>query len=235
MRRAALSLVCVGALALPGAARGGGTADIAQETLRSHREEGRIVNFWWLPPEYWVAAAREVEKSRAEIAVIEDLFADYLLIAALDVVVKPDARVDALSTAEIVRRLEIRVDGREAGVLREVDPQLQELVPGLVYVLQTSLGRLGSGLHLLPLPNLDRDARPIATGARPVRIEIRYRASAARDPIELEWRGPLTSVAGPRACPKGGEPLEASWSFCPWHGVPVDGAAGDQPSNTTSN
>jgi len=179
---------------------------------------GHIINIWWLPVEYWVAAAREMKRTDAEVERIRELFKNYTLLGVLDVQLQPDGRVDGLSTVEIVRRAEIEVNGATFEVLKQVDPKLQEYVPDLSYVLQASLSSLGTSLRLLPLANLGSDSKPILRGDQKGLIKVRYKARADEEPIEFWWHGPLTDVVGARTCPGSGEPMEASWDYCPWNG-----------------
>ena len=202
-------------------ARAATTAGIAQETRRMDARGGHIVNFWWLPVEYWVAAAREMKRSDAEVARIRDLFKNYTLLGVLDVQLQPDGKVDGLSTVEIVRRAEIEVNGATFEVLKQVDPKLQQYVPDLSYVLQASLSSLGTSLRLLPLANLGSDGKPILRGDQKGLIKVRYKARADEDPLEFWWHGPLTDVVGSKTCPGSGEPMEANWEYCPWNGRKV--------------
>jgi hypothetical protein len=197
------------------------TAGIAQETRRMDAQGGHIVNFWWLPVEYWVAAAREMKRTDAEIQRIRDLFKNYTLLAALDVQLQPDGAVDGLATVEIVRRLEVEVNGASFEVLKQVDPKLQQYAPDLSYVMQASLSSLGTSLRLLPLPNLGSDGEPILRGDQKGLIKILYKARADEDPLVFWWHGPLTDVVGSKRCPGSGETMEASWEYCPWNGRKV--------------
>ena len=197
------------------------TSKISEETVRSARAGTRVVNFWWLPAEYWVAAAQEIGKSSAEVDQIRQLFRSYNLLAALDVKLRPDGSFDALSTAEIVRRAEISINGKPADVMQQVDQRVQQLVPELTYVLQASLGPLGTGLHLLPLANLGSDGRPILTGTGRGTVQVRYQAEPTGGPAEFWWHAPLTAVMGEKRCANGA-PAEASWAFCPWDGKPLE-------------
>lgn len=194
---------------------------IAQETLQTHREGHRVVSFWWLPFEYWTAVAKELEKTPAEMSEIRSLFRNYTMLAVLDVEVRPDGSFDALSIAEIVRRADVSVNGRSFEVMHQVDPRVQQLAPDLAYPLRTSLSSLGSGLRLLPLPNLDQSGEPILSGSKPGALRVRYKMGASGEDAEFWWHAPLTAVDGPKRC-KGGELAEASWSYCPWDGTPIE-------------
>ncbi len=193
---------------------------ISQETVRIHRSGNRVVQIWWLPFEYWMAVARELKWTPAQISEVRTLFRNYSLLAALDVEIRPDASFDALSTAEIVRRIEIDVNGTRFEVMRQVDRRMQEVAPDLTYLLQTSLAGLGQGLHILPLPNLGKDGEPIIHASRPGHIRTRYRVGAEGEEVEFWWHTPLTAVNGPKRC-KSGEVAEASWRFCPWDGSAI--------------
>ena len=197
------------------------SSEILHETARTYRAGRRLVQMWWLPVDYWVAAARERKKTPAEIDEIQQLFRNYTLIGALDADLRPDGSHDALSTAEIVRRMEVEIDGHPQQVMRQVDERLQELAPELSYVLRLSLVNLGSGLHILPLPNLREDGRLVLRSSEPGKLRVRYRAVPDVDPVEFWWHTPLTSIAGAKRC-KSGERAEASWQYCPWDGSKVD-------------
>ena len=83
--RAGTSLLALlTALSLCPLAQAASSAAIAQETARSVRVEGRIVQFWWLPLEYWLAAATERETPAAELETGRRLFRNYLILAVVD-------------------------------------------------------------------------------------------------------------------------------------------------------
>lgn len=216
MRSAALLITALWLAA--SAAAGASSSQIVEETARSYRSGMRVVHLWWLPLEYWVSSAGELGRSPTEVEEVRRLFRNYTLIAALDVEVRPDGGLDARSTAEIVRRIEIEVGGERVEVLKRVDPRLQELAPDLTYVLQTSLAAVGSALHVLPLPNVDASGRPILLGSEPGRLRARYRVAPKDESAEFWWHAPLTAIAGAGRCPDGAL-SEASWTHCPWGGA----------------
>lgn len=201
--------------------RGFTTADIARESLRTALVESRVVNFWWLPLEYWIAASREIGLDEEAQGEVRRVFRNYLLIAALDTEIRPQGGTEPRSTVEIVRRAKIELDGRPIEVLRDVSPRLQELVPQLLYVMQASLGPLAQGLHVLPLRGTDEQGNLLISGTVNGRLKLVYEAAPKAEPLELYWRGPMTAVAGSKRCPGTGETMEAHWLFCPWSGQRV--------------
>jgi len=218
-RTALLIVVLVlGALALPAPVFAQSTSELVQETVRNFRGNDHLVTFWWLPAEFWVAAAREMRKTPGEIEAISDLFDNYTLLGVMDVQFTPDGKMDALSTVEIVRRLEVWIDDVPFDVLKQVDPKLQQMSPELSYAFRVSLAEFGRGLRLLPFANLDSQARPIVSGSKPGVVRVRYKGEAGAAPLEFWWHAPLTAVAGSKKCPGSGAPMEASWTHCPWNG-----------------
>ena len=207
-------------LVLASSARAGTTSsDIASETSRVVEEPQHVVNFWWLPPEYFVQAAKELDFKPEDQDKVARVYRDYVIIAALDADLTNKKSAVFASIADVVKRAKFTRDGKTLEVLREVNPEMADSVPNLVYLLKTSLGRLGEGLRLLPLSNLDAKGNPIFTAGAPGELSLEYKIQENGPVHDVRWHAPLTAVAGVRKCPKGGEPLEASWSFCPWHGV----------------
>ncbi len=236
MKTTPILLVAVLLLASAPQARAEGrisTAAVTKETLRTSTADQRLINFWWLPLEFWEAAAREQKMSEAEVAEIHRVFRDYVLVAALEARVGEDQRPQMASIGELVQRMKITRNGKELEVLRQINPRLAEFVPKLIYALQASLSILGEGLHVLPLNNADAQGNPILLGSRAGMLRIEFKPEADAKPMVFEWAGPLTAVKGTTPCPKGGEKLEANWAYCPWHGVKSGNEL--QPANATSN
>ena len=210
-----LSLVCAAGSA--GAAPP--SAAITTETSRVERQGRRAANFFWLPVEYWEAAALETGAQPDEVERIRKLFSDYLLVAVVDVEVSSAGKPEFRSIADIVRRSQFSRNGESLPVLKQVHPEVARTASDLVYVLRSSLASLGPGLHLLPLSNVDDAGQPVLRGADAGQLALEFRFEPDSEPIRLVWRAPLTSIAGPKRCPEGGEELEASWKYCPHHGV----------------
>ncbi len=206
---------------LAGSAHSATTSALAQELSRSRQIERRVVSFWWLPVEYWVAAAQELKKPAQEIDTVRKLFRNYLIIAVLDASLGSNGKLDPATLAEIGPRLEVRRNGKSVGLLHKVDPRVADLIRELSYLLKSSLAVLGPGLRIFLLPNVDDQGRPLLHGATAGQLTISYEQGEDEEPFEFSWHAPLSSLAGPTPCPEGGEPLEAHWTYCPWHGVKV--------------
>ena len=212
----------LGALLLASFARAESiSAIISENARRLDGGDGRIASFWWLPQEYWEQVAKELKLPAEDQEKVRTAFRGYLLVGALEARLGTE-KPQFATIAEVVGRAKFYRDGEEVQVLREVTPDVVQLSPKLVYLLRTSLGGIGEGLRLLPLSNLDAQGNPVLTGRLPGELRIEYRFDEKSPPQTMYWRAPLTSIAGPKKCPKGGEPLEASFSYCPWHGEKID-------------
>ena len=61
-----------------------------------------------------------------------------------------------------------------------------------------------------------------STGVKTMKaIRVKDKARPGEKPLEFWWHGPLTDIVGPKSCPGSGEPMEASWEYCPWNGRKV--------------
>ncbi len=220
-RHAWLSLACLVAVSLaPLGARAGNSTDIVRESARTlEGGGGRVASFWWLPQEYWELIAKELALPAEEQAKVRTVFRDYLLVAALESRLNTDRKAEFPTIAELVKRSRFYRNDAEVQVLRDVNPELARLVPSLVYLLRASLAGLGDGLRVLPLANVDAKGNPILSGDAPGELRLEFRFEEAGPTQTVYWRAPLTAIAGAKKCPKGGEALEASYAFCPWHGV----------------
>jgi hypothetical protein len=223
MRRGTL-LTALAALSLLSAqaARAASSSEIAAETARLVQEHGHVANFWWLPPEYWILAAKELELTDSEQATVAKVFRDYTIIAALDADVTEKKAANMAPIADVVKHAHFTRGGETLEVLREVNPEVSKLVPTLVYLLRSSMGQLGGGMRLLPLSNLDAKGNPVFTADQRGELVLDYRLRDDGPVHQVRWHAPLSSVVGEHKCPKGGEALEASWSYCPWHGVKIE-------------
>jgi hypothetical protein len=220
---ALLALLVLGARLSAGADQGvvRGHAAIPEETHRTRKIGSHLLSFWWLPVEYWVGVAQELGKPPAEVDRVRELLRGYVVLGVVDAQVAPDGTVTFGALEDAKKRFVIVRDGRETPPAARPDPEIVRLMPELSYFMVASLGVMAPGLRLVLLPNVDDDGRPLLTGSTPGTLAARYRADGEA-PIPLQWRAPLTAVVGSKRCPKGGEDLEASWSYCPWHGVPAD-------------
>lgn len=228
MKRSPLRIVALLALLvfLPARGHAANSSQIAAETSRTLQEgTNHVANFWWLPLEYWQAAAREMGLPAADQEKVAKFFPNYIIVGVIDANVTEKNKPMIAGIQEIVDRSQFTRDGEKVAVLREVNPDVADLVPKLVYVLKASMGKLGEGLRLLPLSNISAKGEPILTAGKAGTLGVSFRFTEGGPVHELVWHAPLTAVVGPKRCPKDGEAMDASWSHCPWHGMKLEGAS----------
>ena len=198
------------------------TAAIQGESLRKEQRDSRLISFWWLPAEYWRAAAREAGQSQAEVRRAGVLTEAYVILAGLDTEIAKTGSITGQDHLEMLERIHILVAGQPVEPLvGRVNPELANMLRELTYVLRFALGPLGGQVRIFLFPNLSDDGKPRFDSSEPGVLDARYRLGPQKEDetLDLRWRSPLTSVVGSRICPEGGERLEASWAFCPRHGV----------------
>ena len=222
-RTLALAAAVLTFVSAPALARAGNSSQIAAETARTIQEgTTRVASFWWLPPEYWIATSKEMGLSAEDQAKVQKFFPNYIIVGVIDADVSEKHKPLIAGVAEVVARSKFTRDGEPVQVLREVAPEVSDLVPKLVYLLKASMGRLGDGLRLLPMSNISPKGEPILTADKPGTLTAEYRFTEGGPVHNIVWHAPLTAVAGAKRCPKDGEEMDASWSYCPWHGVKLE-------------
>ena len=197
------------------------SASISEETREARRSGDHVLTFWWLPVEYWTASARELKKSAKQVDQAHELLQRYVVLAMVDARVYSDGRLAYRNMEGVRDSLRLTRGSREIPPLSRLDPEVARILPELAYFLSAGLGVMSGGLRLVLFPNIDDEGEPIASGSANRRIDARYEPEGDAL-ISLVWHAPLTSVVGPGLCPRGGEALEASWAYCPYHGVPVE-------------
>jgi hypothetical protein len=226
MPRSQSILSAVAMLLLAASVQAGTPGEIAQETLRSAPRGTGVLQAWWLPPEYWVAAAEKQGWPEDKLADLRDRIAHYFVLGVIDATLD-GSQLGFTDHPDVVKRISVERNGEAVEPLRIFDPSLAQTVPQLSYFLRLSLGPLQQGLKLLFFPNLNAEGEAILVGSGEGELRVRYRPGGDAEPTDFLWRSPLTSIVGPTSCPEGGEPLEASWKFCPWHGVKLKPAPAD--------
>jgi hypothetical protein len=194
---------------------------ISQETHRTRKAGNHVVTLWWLPVEYWEAAARELGKPEEEMQRVRARLADYVVLGLVDAQVSREGTLRFRSFENTKESLVLVRDERELPPADRLDPGVRRLLPELAYFMTAGLGVMSEGLRLVLFPNVNEEGRRVMSASTRGQVEARYTPEGT-EPISLVWRAPLTAVVGPRRCPKGGEELEADWNYCPWHGVPSE-------------
>jgi len=220
-KRFGLVLMGVALIGLAPVVRAASSSSILEEVTRTHEVGRHVIKAWWLPTEYWVETARAMGKTSTDIDRARRLFRTYLVLAVLDAGVNDDGTLDAATLSAIGSHLAVRRNGRSVKILHAVNPAVADLAGELSYFLSSSLGALNPALRIFFFSNVDSEGHPVLQGISDGILEVHYTQTGSNESFDFYWHSPLTSLAGTKRCPKGHELLEASWHYCPWHGVPV--------------
>ena len=194
---------------------------ISQETHRTAKAGSHVLSLWWLPVEYWEAAALELGKPKEEIERVRTVLDTYLILGLVDAQVSREGKLSFRSLEKANESLVLLGGGREFRPAGRLDPEVRRLLPELAYFMTSGLGVMSSGLRLVLFANIDKAGQPVISASRRGEVQARYTPEDTPS-VSFTWVAPLTAVVGARRCPEGGEDLEASWAYCPWHGVPVE-------------
>ena len=193
------------------------TGEIIKEAVRTEQRDRRVVQVWWLPVEYWEAAARELSWPEEEIRDVRERFAVYTIIGVLDARIAESHEFDFRDHVHLAERLGPVRDGARLEALRRWDPVVTKKLPDLTYLLRGSLGPFSSGLRILLYPNIGANGKPEFSASGRETLHVRY-AIADGQPLDFFWHAPFTAIAGAKRNPATGELYDASWKFNPWTG-----------------
>ncbi len=192
---------------------------------------------WWLPAEFWEQSAIEQgstpEQARNSFAALRDYTMVIIAVGKVGI-----GNINWRSENEIRSGTSLRdSDGQSYSPLREISGDAQGIASIVRPVLTNILGPMGQNLQILFFPAKTKMGKSIADPTRASSFSVVLTSLTAQKESEFSWRLPLTSLSPPKFCPAGKERVEASWRFCPWHGVPLDEAqnAPPQPAQPKKN
>jgi len=192
---------------------------------------------WWLPAEFWEQSTIEQgstpEQARNSFAALRDYTMVIIAVGKVGI-----GNINWRSENEIRSGTSLRdSDGQSYSPLREISGDAQGIASIVRPVLTNILGPMGQNLQILFFPAKTKMGKSIADPTRASSFSVVLTSLTAQKESEFSWRLPLTSLSPPKFCPAGKERVEASWRFCPWHGVPLDEAqnAPPQPAQPKKN
>ena len=177
---------------------------------------------WWLPAEFWEQSAIEQgsapEQARSSFAALHDYTMVIVAVGRIGI-----GNINWRSENEIRSGTSLRdSDGQSYPPLHEISGDAQGITSIVRPVLANILGPMGQNLQILFFPAKTKMGKSIADPTRAGRFSVVLSNLTTQKESEFSWRLPLTSLSPPKFCPAGKERVEASWKFCPWHGVPLD-------------
>lgn len=195
---------------------------LARETQQHVRDPGYFGLLWWVPVEYWEkvveGSGMSVEKARERFAPLRKYTTIVVAVGTTGI-----ANINWISEPELRANLKLRdAAGNDYEPLQEVSGDAKGLASIMKPMMANMGGAIGQNMQFYFFPASDKMANPIADALAPGSFSVVITNILGPKESIYEWKLPLTSLSPPRYCPVGKERMEASWKYCPWHGVKLD-------------
>lgn len=173
----------------------------------------------WTPVQFWEKSAERAgisaEKAQERYAPLRKYTVILEGVGKMGI-----ANINWISEPELRSNLKLRdARGNEYEAVQRVSGDAEGLASIIKPVLANMLGTLGQNMQIYFFPGTDKMAKPIADPHTPGSFSVVITNILGTKERVYEWKLPLTSLSPPRYCPVGKERVEASWKYCPWHGV----------------
>ena len=189
--------------------------DMLPEIQRNAGKHQTIALVWWMPAEYFEAAQTSASKQLDAFrnnTVFGVVFAKIAPFGLLDF-----APVDKIRSSVVVRD----ALGAEYKPIDKLSDDVRVPLEIMKPMFSSSLGKLGENIQFLVFAGKDQNGKRIAEPRSNRDFSVEIKELAGEPHTVVTWRLPLSAMFPPRFCPVGKEKVEASWKFCPWHGVPL--------------
>jgi hypothetical protein len=187
--------------------------------------DGQFGLAWWIPAEFWEAAAARQPGLAGKDAPIARALAPYLVLGIIQADVSDLGGFSFFDRSRVQQGLRVTyaVPGGAARPLRPVepdDPDVGIALGTIRPILANALGNAGQNMHFFTLVDAARaDAPPVSPlAAGELRIEVGGFQGDRSGSGRIET--PLNALFVPRLCP-GGRPADIRWKVCPWDGTPL--------------
>ena len=205
---------------------------LAKETEKVDMHLHKIGIFWWVPPDYWLAALRQQGYNAEQAHNVLQPFRQYNLF----IVGTGDLGVGDVSWVkepEVKKNLLLRDQhGNKYKPMEEVPADIGAIIEVMKPIFKNMMGNLGGGLQFMVFPLKDGAGNVFADARKESEIFLDVSDLMGPGTMTYTWRFPLTALVPAKYCPAGKEKVEANWKYCPWHGVKLSTDPEAQPAAT---
>jgi dipeptidyl aminopeptidase/acylaminoacyl peptidase/tetratricopeptide (TPR) repeat protein len=195
---------------------------LIQETQQLTREPGYMGILMWMPVEYMEKAAERAGFSGEKVHERYAPLRKYTMIVA-GVGKLGIGNINWISEPEVRSNLKLRdAAGNDYEPVQELSGDAKAFATILKPMMANMLGKMGENVQIYFFPGADKMGNPIADPLAPGSFSVVITNILGTKESIYEWKLPLTSLSPPRYCPVGKERMQASWKYCPWHGVKLD-------------
>ncbi len=193
--------------------------EIVTETQQHVSGDGTTGIVWWIPVEFWEAAAN-AHGGKGDLNAFKPL-RDYTMLVVVVGKVGSFGNIQWFSEDD-VRQSVLLQDAAGATYLPlktdEINGEAQGMATVMRPIFVNALGKLGENFVILFFPAKDKAGKAIAPAKDRGSFTVVMRRLAGQEK-SWTWNTPLNSLMPPKYCPVGKERVQNNWNFCPWHGV----------------
>jgi hypothetical protein len=178
---------------------------------------------WWIPVEFWEAAARA--QGRKPDGTLDTL-RDYTMMVVAVGNVGELGNIKWHNGEEIRKNVELLDASGTAYAplaMADVNNNAQTMAKVMRPIFVNSLGALGENLEIIYFPAKNKAGQSLADAKNRGTFSLRMKQMGDVDHT-FQWNLPLNSLMPPKFCPVGKERVQSNWNFCPWHGVALSEA-----------
>jgi hypothetical protein len=175
--------------------------------------------FWWVPLDFWDASLRAQGFNSTEAGKAFEPFGSYnvFLIAVGNMGL---GNINWIGEKELKKNIVLRDDhGNTYKPIEELPEDIVPMVELMKPIFKNMMGNFGEGLQFILFPAQDKAGKRFADPRKSSDFFLDVSDVMGTATSTYTWRLPLTSLTPPKYCPAGKEKVEASWKYCPWHGV----------------
>jgi hypothetical protein len=195
---------------------------LVKETEQVDMQAHKMGVFWWVPIDFWEASLRAQGYSSTLATSARKTFEPFgaynvFLIAVGDMGV---GDIAWMAEKELKKNIVLRDQhGNTYKPLEELPEDITPMVEIMKPIFKGMMGNFGAGLQFILFPAKDKEGNRFADPRKSSDLFLDVTGLMGAPTSTYTWRLPLTSLTPPKYCPAGKEKVEASWKYCPWHGV----------------
>lgn len=207
--------------------------DIIKDTQKQVTGQGMAGMVWWVPTEFWEKSAADQGSSPQKAHELFGSLRQYTVVIVLAGKIGL-GNINWFSANDIRSSTSIRdSDGQIYKPIIDISPDAAGLLSIIKPVMANILGPAGQNLEILFFAGRTAKGALIADPTSEGSFSVLIDGLGGQKLTSYEWRLPLTSLTPPRYCPAGNERMEASWKYCPWHGVKLPPVVLHVPDSST--
>jgi len=194
--------------------------DLIRETQQWAKQEDKMRLAWWIPNEYWrISLAGNKQIPSGTIEQLENVFRDYILICAADIIINMDGSMLFRDESEIRKTITIEDErGKKYKPLSgsEISLDAAAIAQNIKPMFAQVLGQMGQGMHFFFFSVQNNKNEAMISATKPGGFTVIYADN------EFKWTLPLATLLPPKFCPVDKEKMQGNWKYCPIHGKSLD-------------